>query len=591
MYPPISDYGFISNGDANALVSRVASIDWCCLPRADSASVFGRLLDWDRGGFWHIAPAGDDFEISRRYVGGSLILATTFVSHGGCARVLDCMTEGAPELLRIVEGVRGEVEFALRLAPRFDYGDVRPWLRQHGEHQWSAVGGNDALVVVGDAPLDREQEHDLIAQFRTREGERTRFAVRWYAPETIDPNPPAPPTRSTIDMRLQSTRAWWQHRARETDAAASTQQSALVLMGLTNPKTGAVLAAATTSLPEQIGGERNWDYRFSWIRDSEFAVRSLAELGYDEEADAFRRFIERSAAGDVESLRVLYGVEGQRRLEERTLDLEGYRKSAPVRVGNAAATQRQHDVFGYLLELTWRWHRRGRSPDDDYWRFLTTVVDRAAAEWDSPDRGMWEIRGEPQHFVHSKAMCWVAVDRGLKLAERCLRHAPVRDWRHARDEVRRAIERDGYDEERGIFVRAFGSSELDSALLLLPAYDFVSYDDERMVRTVDAIARELDDNGLLRRYDSADGIEGSEGAFVACSFWLAECYAQMGRARDAASVFSRAAATANDLGLFAEEYDTNRRELRGNFPQALTHLAHIRAAVAIEGSSGIAARR
>lgn len=592
-YPPIGDYGFLSDCHSAALVSTVGSIDWCCMPRMDSASAFGRLLDWDDGGYCQIAPTGEGFKSSRQYLGESLVIATTFHADGGEVRLLDCftMTEGGAQqprrqLLRIVEGVRGSVECRVRVEPRFDYAGVRPWVRRHGERLFSAVGGNDALVLSCDADLELAGRHDLDAVFRASASTRTRLSVVWVAPEDLERGALDVPSSEELDHRLDETLAWWEAWAGrlryEGGADPAVRRSAVVLKGLMNAPTGAVAAAPTTSLPEAIGAERNWDYRCSWIRDSQFTVRSLGELGCDAEADAFRRFVERSAAGNAESLQIMYGLGGERRLTEILIDaLEGYRQSQPVRVGNAASGQLQLDVYGYLLDLAWRWHRRGRSPDDDYWRFLVSLVDAAAEKAASPDCGIWEVRGEPQHFVHSKVMCWSALDRGLRLAEECLRRAPVRRWEKARDTIRRSVETNGYDAKRGVFVRAFGSAELDASLLLLPAFDFVAYDDERMVRTTDAIRTELNDDGLVRRYRSEDGLGGTEGTFVACTFWLVECLARQGRHPEAVEAFNQAVATGNELGLFSEEYDAKHRRLLGNFPQGLTHLSHIAAAVAL----------
>jgi GH15 family glucan-1,4-alpha-glucosidase len=359
-------------------------------------------------------------------------------------------------------------------------------------------------------------------------------------------------------------------------------RSAMVLKALTQATTGAIAAAATTSLPEAPGGSRNWDYRASWVRDSVFALRSLAELGYAAEADGFRRFVQRSAAGSAEELQIMYGLRGERRLAEMTLDdLEGYGGARPVRIGNAAARQHQHDVYGELLDLAWSWHRQGHSPDADDWRFLVELVNAAAERWRTPDRGIWELRGRPRHLVHSKAMCWVALDRGLRLAADLGFAAPVARWTATRAAIHAAVERRGYDPGRGVFTQAFGRAELDAALLLLPSVGFVAWDDPRMLRTVDALRRELEVDGLLLRYRTADGLEGTEGTFVACTFWLAECLARQGRATEARAAFARASATANDLGLFAEEFDPATGTLLGNFPQALTHLSHIAAAVAL----------
>jgi len=331
----------------------------------------------------------------------------------------------------------------------------------------------------------------------------------------------------------------------------------------------------------------NWDYRYSWIRDSTFSVRSLAEIGFEAEADAFRRFVERSAAGSADGLQIMYGLGGARRLTEVTLEhLEGYRGAAPVRIGNAAWSQRQLDVYGEIVELAWRWHERGHAPDDDYWRFLLDVINNVASVWREPDRSLWEIRGEPQQFVHSKVMCWAALDRGVALAESSLRQAPLDEWRRQRDTVRRDIERHGYDDNRGIFVQAYGTDKLDAALLLLPTVGFLAWDDERMIRTVDAIQADLDDNGLLLRYRPERRLQGiratREGVFLACTFWLAECLAHQGRVDEAEAAYGRALGAGNELGLYAEEYDTSEREPLGNFPQGLTHLSQISAAVALD---------
>jgi GH15 family glucan-1,4-alpha-glucosidase len=587
-YPPIGDYGVIGDCHAAALVSREASIDWCCLPRFDSASLFGRLLDWERGGHCSIQPT-DRYSASRSYLPGTLVLVTTFDAPGGEAHLYDCFTmraggrrEPFRQLLRVVEGVRGEMDLRVAVRPRFDYGEVRPWLRHHGPRLYSAVGGNDAIVVSGDLDFEVVDRHDFEATISVRAGERRRLSVVYFPPEEIDGEAPPSAEGDELDQRLADTIEWWRawsarvkiHGPYGPEAA----RSALVLKALVNAPTGAVVAAPTTSLPESVGHERNWDYRYCWVRDSHFTVRSLTELGCTGEAEGFRRFVERSAAGSAESLQIMYGVGGERRLTEVTLDLDGFRGSRPVRLGNAASDQLQLDVYGYLLDLAWRWQQRGHSPDDDYWRFLLSLVDRSIDLWQEPDCGIWEMRGRPQHFVHSKVMCWAAVDRGLRLGRECLRQAPFKRWEGAASEIREAIETEGYDAERGVFVQAFGSAELDSALLLLPSVDFVAYDDERMVRTTDAVRDELSDGGLLRRYRVDDRLAGTEGVFVACAFWLIECLVNQGRQAEAQEVFGRAASTANDLGLFAEEFDPKQRVLLGNFPQGLSHLSHIAAA-------------
>ncbi|MHB1537354.1 MAG: glycoside hydrolase family 15 protein [Solirubrobacteraceae bacterium] len=416
-------------------------------------------------------------------------------------------------------------------------------------------------------------------------GKRLRLLIRFVRPhelarERTDLDPAA------VDARLQETLDWWRGWRRRVHRAGAEQQpvirSAITLKALSYAPTGAIAAAATTSLPETAGGKRNWDYRYSWIRDSTLGANVLAELGCEREAERFRHFIVRSSAGHAEDLQILFGVGGERRTVEQELGLAGYRGAQPVRIGNQASKQLQLDAYGEVLMLAWHWHLRGRSPTDDEWRFFAELVDTVAELWQEPDRGIWEWRGEPQHFVHSKACCWAALDRGLALAEQCARRAPERRWRSARRQLRAAIERRGYERRRGVFLQCFDEPHLDGALLLLPQIGFVGYDDERMARTTSAIDRELGVNGFVRRYERADGPPGTEGAFLPCSFWLAECYARQGRVKRAREVFDRAIGTASPLGLFSEEVDPDTGELLGNYPQALTHLSHIAAARALE---------
>src|SRR5919199_1752067 len=601
-YPPIDDYALISDCFSTALVSRSGSIDWCCMPRMDNDSCFARLLDWERGGFCSISPE-EDSETSRNYVDDALVLETRFKTGGGEARLLDCFTmreggRGDPrrQLLRIVEGVRGRVDLRLLVVPRLDYGELKPWIRYEEEQRYSVIGGDGALMISGDPELVTSGDHDLEASFTVRAGERVRLSIVSVRPEVLDRDPPEVPDSDELDCRLEETLEWWRRwssRVRfDGPDSPGVMRSAMALKALTYAPTGAIAAAATTSLPESPEGSRNWDYRYSWVRDSAFSMRSLAQIGFPAEAEGFQRFIERSAAGSAEQMQIVYGLGGERRLTEVVLDhLEGYRGAKPVRIGNAASEQFQLDAYGEMVNLAWRRHRRGHSPDDDYWRFLLELVNMAAERWREPDRGLWEMRGEPQHFVHSKALCWAALDKGLRLSEECMRRAPVKRWEKTRGEIRDAIESEGYDKERGVFVQAFGAKDLDSALLLLPSVDFVDFEDERMLRTTDAICEELDSDGLLLRYridkkDVKDGLEGQEGVFLACTFWLVECLAHQGRVEEAREIFDRVSSTSNDLGLFSEEYDTSSGEMLGNFPQGLTHLSHIAAATAIAEHQG-----
>jgi GH15 family glucan-1,4-alpha-glucosidase len=601
-YPPIGAYGLIGDCQTAALVSLMGSIDWCCLPRFDAGSAFGRILDWRNGGHCSVVPAQGRWRSSREYIDETLVLVTTFEARDGEARLTDCLLLGdgadrrgrrrsweepGPHILRVIEGQRGTVEVEVRVAARFDYGAVRPWIRRHGQRLHSTIGGNDGLVVWCEHELEETGNHELVARIPVSAGERVHLSLRYMSPEQLEPDGPDEPDGHGLDRRLEQTvRRWkdWSGRLRlPGEERKGLRRSAITLKALTYSRTGAIVAAPTTSLPECVGRSRNWDYRYAWVRDSSFSSRAFAEVGSDDEADAFRRFIMRSAAGHAEELQVLYGVGGERRLGASNIDdLEGYRSSSPVTIGNQATDQRQLDAYGEIVNLSFRWHRRGHSPDDDEWRFLVSVIDQAAQRWSDPDSGLWEWPGKPDHFVHSKVMCWAALDRGIRLAEECMRLAPTRRWAKARDQARRAVERRGIDRKRGVFVQAFDRPDLDAALLLLPTVEFVDWADERMLRTVDAVREELDaGRGLLYRYRRRDGLPGREGAFLCCSFWLVECLARSGQLHDAHDVFEQAVACGNDLGLFSEEVDPASGEALGNFPQGLTHLSHIDAAMVL----------
>ena len=448
-------------------------------------------------------------------------------------------------IVRVIEGVKGSVKFDLQIVPRFDYGEVRPWVRRHGKNLFSATGGNDALLVWCGHELEEQPRHELSASVTLAVGDRVHLTLCYSPPELVGEHPPEPDAES-LDRDIEQTIDWWRQWAQtlrlDSRDEPAVRRSGLVLKALTFAPTGAIVAAPTTSLPEVEGGIRNWDYRYAWVRDASFSSRAFVELGAEAEADAFRAFVMRSAAGHADDLQVAYGVGGERRLEAGELPaLEGWRRSSPVSVGNAAAAQRQLDAYGELVNLTWRWHRRGHSPGDDEWRFLVSLIDRAAEQWPQPDCGIWEWAGEPEHFVHSKVLCLSAVDRGIRLADECMRRAPLRRWEGARSELREAIERRGYDSERGVFVQSFDRSEMDAALLLLPTVEFVDWRDERMLRTTAGIREELDaGDGLPDRYRRSDGLPGREGAFLCCSFWLAERLAQQDELADARAVFDRA---------------------------------------------------
>ncbi len=589
--PPIGDYGFISDGHMAALVSKSGSVDWACLPRLDSPSVFGRILDWERGGHCSIA-APSAVATTRRYVRGTLVLETTYTTRSGRAVLRDLvpMRPGGARnplrtILRIIEGLDGSVDLDVEISPRFGYGAVKPWLRCLPGESWGCIGAEVGLLIRSDMSLTRRARHDLVGSFRVEAGEQRYLSLEYRPPEDLDRQVPEGAAANVVLARLDETVTWW-HRwrtARTDREPDDVVLSAIVLKGLTNPPTGAIAAAATTSLPEAAGGARNWDYRFSWIRDSWLTVRALHQLGFAAEADGFARFVERSAAGSGSDLQVMYGLGGERDLVERELGhLGGYRGARPVRMGNDAFRQHQHDVFGELIDVMWMSRHAKPSVDDDFWQFVVETVDRAAAEWTMPDRGIWEMRGEPRHFTFSKAMCWMALDRGLGLARHYQRDGPLDRWAEVADEVRSTTLRLGFDDGVGAFTQAFGTTDLDASVLLLPATGIIAADDQRMRSTVDAAMAGLDRGGLLARYSNADGLDGLEGVFLPSTCWLIECLAAQGRGALARRYLARLEAISNDLGLFSEEFDPRDGELMGNFPQALTHIGHILASLAVE---------
>lgn len=593
-YPPIGDYALISDCHSNALVSRSGSVDWCCMPRVDDDACFGRLLDWDKGGYWSIAPADKDFTTSRRYIDGTMIVETCFKTRSGEVRLTDFFVIGveiAPhqryQHIRTIDGLSGEMDVQIDIVPRFDYGEIVPRIQARGPGVYSAIGSNQGLIFRTDRLLQVVNHANLAATWKIKAGQRVRLAMQFQFPELIEESVKQGAGQDAdFDRYFDRTRQWWAEWASRMRAPCEldhqTRRSTIVLKALTFEKTGAIIAASTTSLPEWVGAERNWDYRFSWVRDSVFSIRVLHELGYVREADRFHQFIQRSSAGDAEQLQIMYGVDGKRRLTEVELHwLEGYRQSRPVRIGNAAAKQAQLDIYGELLEMAWEWHESGHATDPDYWDFLADVVNNACKRWHQADHGIWEVRGAPQHYVHSKAMCWAALDCGIRLANANRFDAPVEYWVETREQIREAIEQRGYDAKRGVFVQAFGSSEMDAALLILPRVGFVSYDDPRMLRTAQAVCRDLDRGGLLLRYRGLDALRSPEGMFLPCTFWAVACLARQDCLGPAQAYYDRAISCANDLGLFSEEYDIEKREMLGNFPQGLTHESQIAAWLAL----------
>ena len=599
IYPPIADYALLSDCHSCALVSTDGSIDWCTFHRFEARPVFGRILDWAKAGFFRIAPLADDYEPTRRYLPGTNVLETTFRTATGTLVLTDffCFRMPLPgedahsahpdhQLIRIARCTEGEVAVKVKLVPRFDYGLTTPRLEMLADDLVVVYGGADALVLQSELPFGHAERSATQGNRTLRAGEEAFVVLTYQLPHELEPRRL---TRHEVHARLEETRATWAAWAdRCTYDGPYREQvvrSALVLKALTNGPTGSIVAAATTSLPEEIGGERNWDYRFSWLRDSALTLNALFATGYTDEAHAYMAWLKRTTAGRASELQIMYGVGGERLLPEVELEwLEGYRGSRPVRIGNGAAQQFQLDTFGELLDTAWLYRRHGGEIDEIFWDFLSRVGGVVLEKWREPDQGIWEIRGEPKHFVYSKVMAWVALDRLVKLAEEDGREGEVEAWRAARDEIRELIEAQGVDPETGAFVQSFGSSSLDASNLMIPIVGFVSHDDPRARATADRIADELSADGFVYRYvtDGVDGLSGEEATFAICSFWLVECLARAGEGERARELFERLLGFCNDVGLLAEEIDPHSGELIGNFPQAFSHLGLIQAAIALD---------
>ncbi|MBS0350729.1 MAG: glycoside hydrolase family 15 protein [Proteobacteria bacterium] len=591
----IEDYGYIGDCHSGALISKTGSIDWCCMPRMDSSSCFGRLLDWQQGGFCQIFPT-KPVTISRSYLKDSMILETRFESEDGAVSLLDLFTmhsggEHFPhqQILRLITGIRGSIELKITVKPRFDYGLIRPWTRQYSHNSFMAIGGCDGLLISANLPLKMNDAHHQLSAIVTITSSDSRYlSIIYDKPENLEEAKTNLPTARQQQLRFEETQRWWQSWVSQNQFQGKYYdvaiRSAMVLKCLSYAPTGAIIAAPTTSLPEAPGGSRNWDYRYAWVRDACFSVHALSFLGFVKEADGFRRFIERSCAGSAIELQILFGIDGRRHILERNLEnLAGYHGAKPVRIGNAAHKQLQLDVHGELLLLAWYWYKRGQVPDDDYWKFLTEIVEMAIDVWKKPDQGIWEIRGQPRHFVFSKAMCWVAVDLGIRMAEELKKPVNIKKWHDARTEIRKAIDQQGFDSKRGVFTQAFGFSEMDASLLLLPFFEYIDYQDPRMVKTAELIYQELEKDGLLLRYPTGnDDLKGEEGVFLACTFWLVTCFACQGQKQKAEKIFQNAIKLGNDLKLFSEEYWIKNQKMIGNFPQALTHLSIISAITALD---------
>jgi len=603
---PIADYGLLSDCNSAALVSRAGSVDWLCLPRYDSPAVFARLLGPDAG-HWSISPTGS-FQSSHRYLEGTLVLETTFATDTGTVKLIDALSfargqrghdlglDSPHELLRLVEGVSGAVELELELAPRPEYGLVRPLFRRTADGG-RTFGGPSPLAISAGVPVEIS-DSTMRATFKVAKGQQIGFAARLLPIESETPPPATQPSK--MPERIRDVEKAWRSWEAEHDIYVGPHRelvrlSSRVLKGLTYRPTGAIVAAATTSLPEDTGGERNWDYRFSWIRDASLTLQALYIGSCSDEAENFVSFMTSSAGGRVKggSLQIMYGISGEHDLSERELPhLPGWRESRPVRVGNGAWGQTQLDVYGELLDALWIYHERLGELHPEIQHFIAELADAAAEGWKQRDAGMWEMRGEPLHHLSSKVLCWTALDRAVKLAPLLAEHgARAEEWAAERDRIRESVLERGWSEKRKAYAQAFGSDELDAAALLMPLLGFLPADDERMRSTIDTIARDLTEDGLVLRYRNeeglnADGLEGEEGTFVICSFWLVSCLAKAGEVERAEALFDQLAGYANDLGLLAEEIDVANDELLGNFPQAFSHIGLITAAWEVDKARG-----
>ena len=582
----IEDYAVIGDTQTAALVGRDGSLDWLCLPRFDSGACFAALLGDRDNGRWKLAPS-TEATVSRRYRPGTLVLETTFTTPTGQVRVLDCMpVRGeAPDVVRVVEGLSGRVAMHMDLVIRFDYGALVPWVRRI-DGALRAVAGPDSLELRTPVAT-RGEGLSTVADFEVGPGDRVPFVLTWHA--SHDPPPAAVDANRAVD----DTVAWWEQWSAQCSTVGEYRdlviRSLITLKALTYAPTGGLVAAVTTSLPEDLGGERNWDYRYCWLRDATFSLYALLLAGYESESVAWRDWLLRVAAGAPGQLQIMYGIAGERRLPELTLDwLPGYEGARPVRIGNAASRQFQLDVYGEVMDCLHLARRAGVDYDADSWNLQRALMEHLEGRWQEADEGIWEVRGPRRHFTHSKVMAWVAADRAVKAVEHFGLEGPVDRWRRLRDDIHGEVCRRGFSDARGAFTQAYDREELDASLLTIPLVGFLPASDPRVIATVNAIERELSFAGLVRRYGNAslgevDGLAGDEGAFLPCSFWLADNYVLQGRVDEARQLFARLTGLANDVGLLSEEYDPVAERLVGNFPQAFTHVAVVNTAHNLTG--------
>ncbi len=571
----IEDYAFIGDTRTCALVARDGSIDWLCVPRFDSPSCFSALLGQPQHGRWRVSPTRKVRNVKRRYVEGTLVLETEFETETGRVRVTDFMPlphDESVDVVRVIEGLRGRVPMRLELRLRCDYGVTVPWVRRTAGGL-AAVAGPNAFRLATPVEL-KGQDLATVAEFTVARGQTIPMMLTWH-PSHLEP----PPVRDASWL-LSATIEWWRRwsaRCRAPEAwHEPVVRSAITLKGLTHAATGGIVAAATTSLPEWPGGERNWDYRYCWVRDAAFTLHALMSMGYTEEAGAWRDWLERAVAGEPSKLQIMYGLAGERRLDEYELPwLPGFADSRPVRIGNGAFEQRQLDVYGEIMDAFHGCRANGLAVSDNAWRVQRSLMKFVHEHWTDPDSGIWEQRSALQRHVYSSVMAWVAADRTVKAIEHFGLSGPAAPWKKLRDEIHREVCAKGFNEKKNSFVQYFGGEALDAATLLIPIVGFLPANDPRVVGTVDAIQRELMTHGFVQRYsvaDTDDGLAGDEGAFLACSFWLADVLCMMGRANQARDLFERLLDIRNDVGLLAEEYDPVAKRQLGNFPQAFSHV-------------------
>ncbi|MFF4953780.1 glycoside hydrolase family 15 protein [Streptomyces chattanoogensis] len=590
MHPRIEDYALIGDLQTAALVGRDGSVDWLCLPRFDSGACFAALLGGKDNGHWRLAPASPDARAERSYRGDSLVLDTVWETPDGAVRVTDFMPQRdrAPDVVRIVEGLRGSVEMRGVLRLRFDYGRVIPWVRAAEGCRVAIAGPDSVWLRTPDRGHTYGKDFSTRSDFTVGAGERAAFVLTWHPSQ--DPRPRQIDPYDALDSTLEDWHSWSARCRYNGPHRGAVIRSLITLKALTYAPTGGIVAAPTTSLPEQLGGIRNWDYRYCWLRDASLTLNSLISAGYLDEAGAWREWLLRAVAGSPEDLQIMYGLAGERRLPEAELPwLTGYAGSAPVRIGNAAVEQRQLDVYGEVLDSFHIGRQAGMESEEHAWSIQRALVDYLGSAWRDPDEGLWEIRGPRRHFVHSKVMAWVAADRAVRALEADPKlGGDIDRWRAMREDVHREVCERGYDAERGTFTQYYGSAELDAATLLIPRVGFLPGDDPRVVNTVDTVRRELSHDGLVQRYSTdgganVDGLPGGEGTFLVCSFWLADALELTGRSQEAHALFERLLALRNDVGLLSEEYDPAARRQLGNFPQAFSHLGLVGTAFGLFG--------